>query len=613
MMVPYLVRPERMRALAELAQSWQAVVLDCETTGLEIYLDDRLLGFSVGDLHGEDCYYIPYGHKDAENVSAAAVKEFLELLAGRPVLGYNLKFDLHCLAHTYGEHFEASPMFDILVQARLMSIMERPALDLESVAGREIGFEYKSPAAGHQSEYGKVKATGEPYWSVSDIGTKCCEDVEATRRLYLHYKGRMPERLLRLFLLECRLTQRLYQMERRGVEYDPVVVERLDEIFGDLKATTQDRLRATTGVEDFNPNSNPQVTVVMAELGIDSPVKSEKTQKPSWSREILTELDHPVALGISQYRAFEHEKSNVVALLKRHIKAGQPILRGKYQNWGTVTGRLSSSGPNLQGMAKGWLQLGEVGEEGEPLHWSEEGPDKTISIRSIFIPGAGYEFIEFDYRQIEMFVAGYYFRDPNFQALLEQEDFHRATSLWVWGSDGIEERKRAKVFNFGLLYGIGLKSLAKRLGTTVKVAEGYRNQYFQKLGPGYRSCMYKIRSLLEDVGYVENVYGRRYYLSPDTAYIGFNYLCQGGAGDFVKFRQLAIEELCQGEGVLPTFTTHDDIVVRAPLGWHRSEACHQLAAILEDGNPFKMRLPVKMRVSAVNLVELQEVQFATAT
>ena len=98
----------------------------------------------------------------------------------------------------------------------------------------------------------------------------------------------------------------------------------------------------------------------------------------------------------------------------------------------------------------------------------------------------------------------------------------------------------------------------------------------------------------------------------DKPAVPFNYLCQGGAGDFVKFRQLAIADLCQQEGVLPTLTTHDDIVVRAPIGWHRSEACRQLTEILEDGSPFKMKLPVSMRVSTTNLAELKGVQLAAA-
>lgn len=596
----------------ELAQNWQAVVLDCETTGLEVYLGDRLLGFSVGDLYGEDCYYIPFQHKDFEQVPEVAIWELLELLGGRPVLGYNVKFDLHALAKTFGEHFGSSPLFDVLVAARLMAVMDRPALDLESTAGREVGFEYKSPAAAHQAEFGKADKESHPRWSVHDVGTKCCEDVDATRLLYLHYKSKMPERLQRLFLKECQLTKRLYEMERRGIEYDPQEVGRLDEIFERLKGEARVKLLDLTGLEAFNPNSNPQVCSLMEGLGIKSPVKSPKTGQPSWGREVLMEIEHPVALGIAQYRAFGHEQSNLISFLKQHIKVGNPILRGTYKNWGTVTGRLSSSDPNLQGVAKGWLQLGEVGEEGKPLQWSEEGPDTSIAMRSVFLPGAGYEFIEFDYRQIEMFIAGFYFQDPAFQRLLAEEDFHEATSLWVWGSSTKEIRKRAKIFNFGLLYGTGLEALAKRLKCSIKEAEVYRNQYFAMLGPGYRRCLYKIRSIVEDKGYGENIYGRRYYLPADMSYILFNYLCQGGAGDFVKFRQLAIADLCQQEGVLPTLTTHDDIVVRAPIGWHRSEACRQLTEILEDGSPFKMKLPVSMRVSTTNLAELKGVQLAAA-
>ncbi len=614
-MIPYLVRPGRIEELAGLAESWPAVVLDCETTGLDTYLGDRLLGFGIGNLRQEgepEYYYIPLTHNHPDddpkyNATLQELEPLRSVLEGKPTAGFHLKFDLHVLSFIF--EFGNCPMFDILPWARIMSLEDRPFLDLESVAGRELSYVYKSKAAGQQKLYGKNVFTA------SEIGNKCCEDVFCSAELYKHWvDGDIPKRLLRLFKREARLTKILFGMERRGILYDPKAVGELDVLLAGKAEELLSQLRETTELPELNPRSSPQVEGLMEQLGINpleyNPPKKDGTVSPKWDRERLLAVMNPTALGIAQYRALTYQMSNLIKHLKRHIACRQEVMRFNYQNWGTVSGRLSASAPNVQGMAKGWLQLGEAGETGEALKWDEDGPDKTIAVRTMFVPRPGYFFLEADYSQIEMFVAGWYMArvgDPTLLELCRTEDVHAATAKLVWGSDAPEFRKRAKWFNFGLLYGLGLEALAGKLDCSENQAKAFKRDYFKQIGPGYNICLRDIKSRLSTQGYEENVFGRRYYGSEEIAYIIWNYKVQGSAGDFVKFRQEAIEMICQELDIHPIFTTHDDILFEVPNELEGSHHLRRLIDILEDGSkPFGMRFPLKTKITRTNLAEMED-------
>lgn len=204
-MKTYLVAPGRVAALAEMVSRWPAVVLDCETTGLDLYTGDRVMGFAMGSLYPqeeEEYYYLPLAHKDFAMVSPEELKSLWDAVAGKSLLGYNFKFDLHALSPLAGD-FPDSKLYDVLVMARILAQKDRPLLSLEIVASQELGYSYVSEAAGHQAQYGKGK------YSVHQIGLKCCEDVHCTRLLYLHFKEKLTGRLRQLYGMECLLTRQI--------------------------------------------------------------------------------------------------------------------------------------------------------------------------------------------------------------------------------------------------------------------------------------------------------------------------------------------------------------------------------------------------------------------
>jgi len=623
--IPYLVKPSRIGALAELVASWPVVVLDTETTGLLPYLGDRMLGFGLSPLYQEGdpaCYYISVSHdhpddKPEWNASTAELAPIAQALHGKDIMGYNLKFDLHNMSLYSPCTFIENLFYDIIVFARIMSSEYRPGLSLDEQAYRCLGYDRHTDVEAHRM----VKKDGVwvRKWTAEQIGIKCCVDLHLTGRLYHHYKQKLVKdpdgkRLAALFRREVALTRTLFEMEQRGIAYDEGEVRDLDDKLSELKADLLAKLRSKTGVEEFNPNSNPQVSALMEKLSITPKAKSQKTGAPSWGKEILLELAEKgweEALWIAQCRSFTHEISNIISVLKKYAEIQSPTMHYTYQNWGTETGRMSAKDPNVMGMTQGWLQIGEIGEGDKVLAWSMDGPDKTISLRKPFKPRPGYVFLDADYRQIEMFVAGFYLKSKRLLKLLEEEDFHAATAMWVWGSSAPDFRKRAKWFNFGLLYGMGIKELAKRLKCSQKQAEIYQREYFAKIGPEYYQLVRNIELLLQRDGYIKNVYGRRYYLPPDQAYLGLSYLFQGSAGDFVKFRQEAIKRLCQELDIRPILTTHDDILFEVPIAVLGSHHLRRLIDILEDGsNPFGMRLPVEVKIGRDNLAEMEEFSVA---
>ena len=580
-----------------------------------------MLGFGLGPLYQEGdpgYYYISVSHDHAEdkpewNASSAELAPIAQALHGKILMGFNLKFDLHnldlyspCLPLLSGD------FYDILVLARIMSDEYRPILSLDVQSYRCLGYDRQTDVKAHEM----VKKDGVLVrkWSAQQIGVKCCMDVHLTGQLYHHYKQMIAQapdgrRLAALFRREVALTRTLFEMEKRGSAYDEGEVRDLDEKLSTLKEDLLAKLRSKTGEEGFLPNSNLQVSALMEKLGINPKAKSQKTGAPSWGKEILLGIADKgceEALWIAQCRSFQHEISNIVSVLKRYAKIKMPAMHYSYQNWGTETGRMSAKDPNVMGMTQGWLQIGEIGEAGKVLAWSVDGPDKTISLRKPFEPRPGYVFLEADYRQIEMFIAGFYLKSKRLLKLLEEEDFHAATALWVWGQATPEFRKMAKWFNFGLLYGMGPKELARRLKCSEKQARTYQNQYFEKIGPEYFKVLHNIERLLERDGYIKNVYGRRYYLSPEQAYLGLSYLIQGSAGDFVKFRLEAVRRFCQELDIRPILTTHDDILFEVPVEVLGSHHLRRLIDILEDGsNPFGMCLPVEVKIGRENLAEME--------
>jgi DNA polymerase I-like protein with 3'-5' exonuclease and polymerase domains len=153
---------------------------------------------------------------------------------------------------------------------------------------------------------------------------------------------------------------------------------------------------------------------------------------------------------------------------------------------------------------------------------------------------------------------------------------------------------------------MGIKAMAKKIGCSEKQAKIWKAQYFKVLGPGYQRAMRSIERKLRQRGWIENMFGRRYWLNEDVSYIGWNYLCQGSAGDYVKFRQLVIEEWVDAAGIFPILSTHDDICFEIPLDKIDAAFLEPLFELLERGDPFGIPLPMKVQIGRKNYAEMED-------
>ncbi len=582
-MIFSIIKAKDLSWFANRLSQWQVVVVDCETDGVEPYLGSKLLGFGLGELAGEDEYfYVPAGEFDLQSIWKA--------LAGKPLVGHNLKFDLHMLVQN-GYEYTGQALYDTIVMARLYETDEHPKLDLKWQAKDKLGYEYEM----QQVVEGRKSINK---FSQEEIARYCCEDAHTTKHLAKWFRQNLDETALKLFGRECALTRTLWRMEHAGWYYDQEYLGKLKIICQEYMESELVCLRQEAGRDDFNTGSPLQVQTLMEKLGIKPITYSVRTAKPSWDKAAMAEIDHPVANRITRVRMLRHVEEGIVKLLGRYQESGSSFVHGRYHNWGTVTGRLSSQDPNLQNFNRGWLQL-----ESKP-YWDDENPkEKEISIRRLFSPPPGYVVVSCDYRQLEMFILGYYMKDHVFQKLLDSEDFHGATATLVWhsqpGDDGWKAiRRRAKNFNFGLVYGMGVERTAAELEASIDQTRVWRRQYFSQI-QGYYPLRGTVEEAIERYGFIRNFFGRKYVTD---AHHAFNYIIQGTAGDFVKWKLPQIEPFCQKADIILVGCTHDEVILYAPK--NNLGALSPIIDVLEF-SPFGFRLPVNAKVSSVSLADLE--------
>ena len=566
--------------------------MDVETTGAEPYIGSGLLGIGLGAMgETEEYFYAP-----VEGVPPKAFGPVIEVLERLPLLGHNIKFDLHMLAQGLGWAGGQERFFDLIVLARLLAPSEHPDLRLEALVQQYLGYGYDSAAV-------KAVVAGREV-SVEDLALKNVHDLRATKHLYYHLKAQAPPHLLRLFAEECRITRDLYDIERRGELIDQDYLARLLPLLDGKIGDARVALRELTADEKFNPSSAPQVQALMEGLGV-KPVKwSAKSGKPSWDKEAMLAVrgQNPVCMGIARYRSLVHLQANIPARCAATVAAGEDALHGTLKNWGTATGRLASSDPNRQNDPHGWLQ-GEADPAGEDvLKWAA-GPEQELSVERLFIARPGHVLVRADYRQIEMVILGAYMNDPTFDRWLASGNVHAAVAEELYG-DAVKFYARGKTRNFALVYGQGVAAEAKADGVSEEEVRRRRQEYFARM-PGYPRLLNKLRRMLANDHKVRNFFGREYHLPDDLAYVAVNYLVQGSAGDFVKQRLPATRELRRELGIHVLKTTHDDFTFEVPRA-SLHEMPRLLAALVV--NPFGREFGLDVEWSEYSMAHMRPVE-----
>ena len=579
-----VVAPSLIPKLAQRLAGSKAIVLDVESDDLDWEQGTKPFSVGLSTFEEEKYYYLPL-----DGLNELDLRPLFDVLEEKPLMGHNIKFDLHMLKQIGWRGTQGS-FLDTIVMARLWSKEDKPRLGLKDLAWEIFNFEWPDEKIVRAIKGGKGSRL-----DPRDAGLYCCTDVWMTKQLYKYFKEHLDHSVLRLFLRETQLTRDLYDIEDRGICIDQEYLEQATEHIDRELATLLAGITKAAGTESFNPGSSPQKRELMDKLGIE-PVKMVKTG-PSWDRPSLLAVrsQHPVALQLAKYAALSYQRNGMI---QRAIDA-KGILHGEFKNWGTITGRLSS---NMQQMPKGWLQFGEAEAKGaEVLVWAtgEKAIEKDFSIRRLIRPRDGHVLVMADYKQIEMFVLGYYMKDKTFTAWLDSGNVHAAAAEDVFG-DPVRDYDKGKVYNFATVYGQGDEARAKALNCSIELSKAYKKKYDKKM-PGHKKFLRRVAGLLRKNGYAENVFGRQYWDEPNMAYRVVNYLCQGSAGDNVKFKLPETRELREQIGCNVLTTTHDDFVIEIP-----EENVPMLPEWLHElrNSPFKRKLELDSEYSRTSLVEL---------
>ncbi|MDH3539769.1 MAG: DNA polymerase I [Acidimicrobiia bacterium] len=360
--------------------------------------------------------------------------------------------------------------------------------------------------------------------------------------------------------IELPLVRVLARMEQAGIEID---VEYLEELGGSLRdrlGILEHKIHDAAG-EPFNVNSTLQLREVLFDR-LELPVlKKTPKGQPSTDAAVLEQLaqDHPIVELLLEYRQLEKLRSTYVdGFLPLVSDDGR--IHATFNQVAASTGRLSSERPNLQNI---------------PIR-SEEGR----TIRRAFVAREGCQFLVADYSQIELRILAHVTGDPGLlEAFRQNVDIHAATAARVAGIDLADVtpdlRRRAKMINFGLLYGMESYGLAQRLEIGRDEAQEQIDAYFGQF-PGVKAFMEGIVKQAHDDGYTTTIFGRRRYL-PELAASNFrtrqmgermalNAPIQGSAADIIKKAMIAIDHDLEAQGLQSTLIlqVHDELVLECP-------------------------------------------------
>ena len=531
---------------------------DTETTSLN-YMVAEIVGVSFA-VEAGTAAYVPLAHDypgAPEQLSRdevlAQLKPILED-ESKGKLGQHLKYDANVLMN-HGitlRGIREDTMLESYVLDATGSRHDLDTLALKYLGQRTIHFEDIAGKGAKQITFNQVP--------VEQAAPYAAEDAEVTLRLHAVLSARLEVEpsLQQLYReLEVPLVPVLSRIERNGtlVSRDQLAAQSTE--LGQRMLALEAKAHELAG-GPFNLGSPKQLGEILFNK-LELPVL-KKTPKgaPSTAEEVLAELalDYPLPAVLMEYRSLSKLKSTYTDKLPGMIDPKTGRVHTSYHQAVTATGRLSSSDPNLQNI---------------PIR-TEEGR----RIRQAFIAAPGCKIVAADYSQIELRIMAHLSQDPGLlAAFAEGLDVHSATAAEVFAVDieqvSVDQRRKAKAINFGLIYGMSAFGLAKQLGIGRQEAQQYIDVYFARY-PGVADYMARTRALAHEKGYVETLKGRRLYLPEINARnrqrqqaaerTAINAPMQGTAADLIKLAMLAVDAWIHSSGVDARLMmqVHDELV-----------------------------------------------------
>jgi DNA polymerase-1 len=565
--------------LAKL-QAADLVALDTETTSLD-EMRAEIVGISFSITSGEAAY-IPVAHRypdapeqlNREEVFAK-LKPWLENPEAKK-LGQHLKYDRHVFAN-HGIEVQGYA-HDTMLQSYVLEV--HMPHGLSSLAQRHLGrggisFEDLCGKGVNQICFDQV--------DIAKAAEYSSEDSEQTLAVHraLWPQLEASEKLQFIYHLEIASSEALYRIERNGVLIDAATLAKQSHELGQRIVQLETEAYEIAG-QPFNLASPKQLgEIFFDKLGMPV-VKKTATGARSTDEEVLEKLaeDYPLPAKLLEHRGLAKLKGTYTDKLAQLALPRTGRVHTHYAQAVAVTGRLSSNDPNLQNI-----------------------PIRTVEgrrVREAFVAPAGSVIASADYSQIELRIMAHISDDAALlHAFHAGLDVHRATAAEIFGvaveQVSSEQRRYAKVINFGLIYGMSAFGLARNLGIDNTAAKNYIARYFERY-PGVKTYMESTRELARRQGYVETVFGRRLQLAGIQSAKGaqlagleraaINAPMQGTAADLIKLAMVKVQRVLDTEqrATKMIMQVHDELVFEVPeneVDWLKTEIPRLMAGVAE--------------------------------
>lgn len=534
---------------------------DTETTCLD-QMQAELVGISLSCEPGVACY-IPVAHRypgAPEQLSRehvlARMRAWLEDPA-KPKVGQNLKYDAHVLAN-HGVTLRGIA-HDTLLESYVFEAHRNHDMDslaLRHLERKTISYQDVCGKGSSQICFDQVELQRATEYAAEDadvtlqLHQAMWPRVESSDKLrYVYEKIELPTAVV------------LHRMERNGVLVDAAMLDAQSAELGRRILEIEQEAHQLAG-QPFNLGSPKQICEVFFDKLSLPVIKKTPSGAPSTDEEVLQKLaeDYPLPKVILDWRGLSKLKSTYTDKLPRMINPRTGRVHTNYGQATAVTGRLASNDPNLQNI---------------PVRTAE-----GRRIRQAFVAGPGNVILSADYSQIELRIMAHLSNDEAMlRAFGEGEDIHRATAAEIFAvapqEVSSEQRRYAKVINFGLIYGMSAFGLAGNLSIERSAAQMYIDKYFMRFA-GVKRFMDETRAEAKSKGYVETVFGRRLWLpeinSPNgprrqgAERAAINAPMQGTAADLIKLSMIAVQDWLEQEKMasLLVMQVHDELVLEVP-------------------------------------------------
>ncbi|WP_010463580.1 DNA polymerase I [Acidovorax radicis] len=536
--------------------------IDTETDSLD-EMRAQIVGISFSVQPGEAAY-IPLRHEGPDAPAQLPLDEVLARLKPwledpkHHKLGQHIKYDRHVFANHSIE--VQGYTHDTMLQSYVLEV-HKPH-NLTSLAERHTGrkgitYEDLCGKGAHQIPFAQVP--------VDKAAAYSCEDSDQTLDVHnaLWPLLQADDKLRFIYELEMQSSEALYRIERNGVLIDAPTLAAQSHELGQRILQLETEAYEIAG-QPFNLSSPKQLgEIFFDKLGMPV-VKKTATGARSTDEEVLEKLaeDYPLPAKLLEHRGLVKLKGTYTDKLAQLALPRTGRVHTHYAQAVAVTGRLSSNDPNLQNI---------------PIRTPE-----GRRVREAFVAPAGRVIASADYSQIELRIMAHLSGDHSLlHAFHAGLDVHRATAAEVFGVEvdqvTSEQRRYAKVINFGLIYGMSSFGLAKNLGIETKAAAAYIDKYFQRY-PGVKQYMDDTKAAAKSMGYVETVFGRRLYLpeinSPNgprragAERAAINAPMQGTAADLIKLAMVAVQKELDAHkpSIRMIMQVHDELVFELPEG-----------------------------------------------